>query len=303
MTDMLYDIRDVRFRGLIHQSAKLERIATGFLWAEGPVWFPASGLLVFSDIPNNRMMRWTEDGQIGVFRAPSNFANGSTKDRFGRLVTCQHGTRSVVRTEPDGSRTLLAEMFQGRRLNSPNDVVVRSDGSVWFTDPSYGIMSNYEGYKAPEEQSARRVYRVGPDGGDVAAVAEGFSQPNGLAFSPDEATLYVAESGSSHEPSVPAEIRAFPVAGEKLGKPKDFAHLDKGLPDGLRVDCEGNVWTSAGDGIHVFAPDGTLLGKILVPETVANLCFGGARGNRLFIAATTSVYAVYVDAAEAGWPK
>lgn len=302
MTDPTYDIRDPRFRGLIHTSARLERIITGLRWAEGPVWFPAAGMLLVSDIPNNRILRWTEDGQWGVFRAPSDYTNGNTRDREGRLISCQHGTRSVVRTEADGTLTVLASHHGGERLNSPNDVVVRSDGSVWFTDPSYGILSDYEGYRAPEAQAARRVYRVGPEGGEPAAVCEGFVQPNGLAFSPDETRLYVAESGSSHDPDVPPVIRVFPVTGTGLGAGRDFARLDSGLPDGLRVDAAGNVWSSAGDGVHVFAPDGTMLGRIAVPETVANLCFGGARGNRLFIAATTSVYSVFVDARAAGWP-
>ncbi|MCX7888475.1 MAG: SMP-30/gluconolactonase/LRE family protein [Rhodobacteraceae bacterium] len=297
--DSPYEIHDPRFRRLIHPSARLERIATGFRWAEGPVWFPAMGCLLFSDIPENRMMRWTEDGQLGLFRAPADFANGNTRDRQGRLVTCHHGTRSVVRTEHDGTRTILADRFAGQRLNSPNDVVVRSDGSIWFTDPTYGIMSDYEGHAAPREQAANRVYRIDPASGEVAAVSEDFVQPNGLAFSPAEDILYVAESGSSHDPAVPAVIRAYPVAGDRLGPGRDFATIDSGLPDGFRLDRSGNLWSSAADGVHVFSPEGVLLGKIRTPETVANLTFGGRRGHRLFIAATTSVYAVYVEAAGA----
>ena len=299
--DMLYDLRDRRFRSLIQPSARLERLATGFRWSEGPVWFPAFETLLFSDIPNHRMMRWTPDGQLGVFREMSDYANGNTRDPEGRLVTCQHGTRSVVRTEADGRRVTLADAYDGRRLNSPNDVVVKSDGSVWFSDPTYGILTDYEGYQAEPEQTHRRVYRVAP-GGAVEAVAEDFAQPNGLAFSPDESRLYVAESGSSHDPAVPSILKVYPVRGDRLGAAEVFATIDAGLPDGFRVDRQGNVWCSAGDGVHVFSPEGTLLGKIRVPETVANLCFGGPRGNRLFLTATTSLYAVFVTAAWAGWP-
>lgn len=302
MTDMLYEIVDRRFRFLIQPSARLEQLATGFRWAEGPVWFPALQVFLFSDIPNHRMLRWTPDGQIGVFREVSDYANGNTRDPGGRLVTCQHGTRSVVRTEHDGSRTTLADSYDGRRLNSPNDVVVKSDGSVWFSDPTYGILSDYEGYQAEPEQTHRRVYRVAPDGGGISAVAEDFGQPNGLAFSPDESRLYIAESGGSHDPAVPAILKAYPVRGDALGPGEVFAEIDAGRPDGFRVDRQGNVWCSAGDGVQVFSPEGTLLGRILVPETASNLCFGGARGNRLFITATTSVYSVFVTAAAADWP-
>ncbi|WP_343079037.1 SMP-30/gluconolactonase/LRE family protein [Ostreiculturibacter nitratireducens] len=297
-----YEFHDPRFRGLIHPSAHLEKLALGFQWAEGPVWFPGPQVLLFSDIPGQRMMRWTPDGTLSLFRYPSGFANGNTRDREGRLVTCEHGTRSVTRTEHDGSRTVLAAEYDGKRLNSPNDVVVKSDGSIWFTDPTYGILGDYEGYKAEPEQAHHHVFRLDPDTGELAPVVDDFVQPNGLAFSPDESLLYVAESGSSHDDSVPSVIRVFPVEGKRLGQGRVFATIDNGLPDGFRVDRHGNVWTSAGDGVHVFAPDGTLLGKIRVPETVSNLCFGGPRGNRLFITATTSLYAVYVDSAAAGWP-
>ncbi|QDL94529.1 SMP-30/gluconolactonase/LRE family protein (plasmid) [Paroceanicella profunda] len=295
MLEDIYDIRDPRFRALIQPNARLERLATGCRWTEGPVWFDDQQCLLFSDIPNERILRWSEGG-ASVFRAPSGFANGHTRDREGRLVSCQHGTRSLTRTEPCGRITTLAERFEGRRLNSPNDVVVHSDGGIWFTDPTYGILSNYEGYRAVPEQPARRVYRLDPDTGDIAAVAADFTQPNGLAFSPDEALLYVAESGASHDASVPPVIRVFDVQdGRALGPGRDFATIDAGIPDGLRVDEFGNLWSSAEDGVHCFAPDGTLIGKIRVPEVVANLCFGGARRNRLFITATTSLYAVYVE--------
>jgi gluconolactonase len=241
-------------------------------------------------------MRWTEGTGLTVFRQPANYTNGHTRDREGRLVSCSHGLRAVVRTEHDGTATVLASSHGGRRLNSPNDVVVARDGAVWFTDPTYGILSDYEGYEAAPEQETTAVYRIPPGGGEPERVITGFVQPNGLAFSPDGTRLYVAESGSSHDPSVPSVLRVFDVDGARVGPAGDFARIDQGLPDGLRVDSKGHVWCSAGDGVHVFHPDGTRLGKILVPETVANLCFGGPRGNRLFIAATTSVYAVFVNA-------
>ena len=296
-----YEVIDPAFRWLIQRNARLDRLATGFRWAEGPVWITAYGVLLFSDIPNQRMMRMTAEGQISVFRQPSNFSNGNTLDREGRLVTCEHGTRRVTRTEHDGRITVLADSHQGKRLNSPNDVVVKSDGSVWFTDPSYGILGNYEGYKAPVEQDAHGVYRIGTDG-KVSRVTDAFVQPNGLAFSPDESVLYVADSGSSHDPSVPPVIRALPVEGEGLGAPTDFCEVDAGLPDGFRVDIHGNVWSSAKDGVQVFDPKGNRIGRIRVPETVSNLTFGGPARNRLYITATTSVYTVYTETQAAGAP-
>ncbi|WP_163264243.1 SMP-30/gluconolactonase/LRE family protein [Chelativorans alearense] len=301
--DTLYEVHDPRFRSLIIKNARLEQLYTGCRWAEGPVWFADANQLLFSDIPNQRMLRWEPEGGVSVFRAPSNFANGNTRDREGRLVTCEHGTRRLTRTEPDGTITVLADSFAGKRLNSPNDVIVRSDGSVWFTDPTYGILSDYEGYKAEPEQGARNVYRFDPETGELAAVAGDFRQPNGLAFSPNETTLYIADSAASHDETAPRHIRAFDVVdGKALENGRVFASIDKGIPDGMRVDTEGNVWSSAADGVHCFAPDGRLLGKILVPETVANLTFGGPRRNRLFITATTSLYALYVTATGAQRP-
>ncbi|MEO9529452.1 SMP-30/gluconolactonase/LRE family protein [Roseibium sp.] len=295
-----YQIDDPRFRSLIQKNAGLHRIATGFEWTEGPVWFADQQVLLFSDIPANRMMRLTLDGHVSTYRQPSNYSNGNIRDRQGRLVTCQHGTRSVTRTEIEGSVTVLADSYQGKRLNSPNDVVVQSTGAVWFTDPTYGILSDYEGYKADPEQQTHNVFRIDPSTGAVEAMIADFVQPNGLAFSPDERILYVAESGSSHDPDVPSVIRAFDLddAGRITGD-RVFATIDKGLPDGMRVDNEGRVWSSAADGIHCFHADGTRLGKILVPEVVANLCFGGPRGNRLFIAGTTSIYMIAVNARSA----
>ncbi len=217
-------------------------------------------------------------------------------------MSCEHGGRRVTRTEPEGTLTVLADSHAGRRLNSPNDVVVSGDGAVWFTDPTYGILSDYEGYRAEPEQDARHVFRIDPASGAVAPVVSDFAQPNGLCFSPDESLLYIAESGASHDPSVPPVIRRFRVTGRGLSGGEVFATIDCGLPDGIRCDTQGNVWSSAEDGVHVFAPDGVLLGKIRVPQRVANLTFGGPRRNRLFITATTSVYLVYTAATGAQRP-
>jgi len=300
--EQIYEFDDPRFAHLIVGSARLEELYSGCRWAEGPVWFSDANQLVWSDIPNERMLRWTPEGGVSVFRQPSNFANGHTRDRQGRLISCEHGTRRVSRTEIDGSTTTLAESFGGRRLNSPNDVVVRSDGTIWFTDPTYGILSDYEGYRAEPEQENRNVYRLDPETGDLAAVATDFNQPNGLAFSPDETILYVADSGASHDDALPRHIRAFDVVNGRLANGRVFATIDKGIPDGIRTDTAGNLWSSAGDGVHCFAPDGVRIGKILVPQTVANLTFGGPRRNRLFITATTSLYAIYVAVAGAQVP-
>lgn len=305
MADAIYQIEDPRFQKLIVGWAKMEELFRGCRWAEGPVWFSDMGCLLWSDIPNQRMLRWSEDlrggGTTTVYRQPSNFANGHTRDRMGRLVSCEHGTRRITRTEIDGTITVLADSFEDKRLNSPNDVIVSSDGAVWFSDPSYGILSDYEGYAAPEEQPVRGVYRLSPDG-ELARVADGFLQPNGLCLSPDERTLYVADSGASHDQGAPRHILAFDVAGGRLSNRRVFAKIDKGLPDGIRVDVQGNLWSSAADGVHCFAPDGTRLGKILVPQVVANLTFGGPKRNRLFITATESLYAVYLAVSGAQTP-
>jgi gluconolactonase len=305
MADTQYQIDDQRFVHLIVGSSRLTRLYTGCRWAEGPVWFNDLGCLLWSDIPNQRILRWSDKPLAGesvsVFRSPSNFANGHTRDASGRLVSCEHGTRRVTRTEIDGTVTVLADSFNGTRLNSPNDVIVRSDGSIWFTDPTYGIMSDYEGYRATPEQPVHGVYRI-DSSGSISLVADDFAQPNGLVFSPDETKLYIADSAFSHDPTAPRHIRVFDVNGTKLTNGRVFAHIDTGLPDGIRVDTDGNIWSSAGDGVHCFAQDGTRLGKIFVPETVANLTFGGTRRNRLFIAATSSLYEIYVAATGAQKP-
>jgi len=278
--------------------AKVERLATGITrWAEGPVWFGDLRCLLWSDVPGDCMWRWDEEtGAVGIWRRPSGYANGNTRDRQGRLVTCEHGGRRVSRTEPDGTIVALAERFEGKRLNSPNDVVCKSDGSTWFTDPSFGILGWYEGAKAPAELPTS-VYRIDPSGA-LSVVAEGINQPNGLAFSPDESILYIVESRS-----VPRKILAYDVAGGKsLASRRVLIDAGaKGTPDGFRVDMDGNLWCGWGmgeeglDGVHVFNPDGKLIGRIDLPERCANVCFGGAHRNRLFMAASTSLYALYVN--------
>jgi gluconolactonase len=294
-----YDIRDERFRGLIHGNARIDTLWSGGRWAEGPAYFAAGRYLVWSDIPNDRLLRWDEtSGAVAVFEQPCRNQNGHTVDREGRMIACEHRGRCVSRYEIDGSRTILADSYDGKRLNSPNDVVVKSDGSIWFTDPSYGIDSDYEGDAAPMEQDGRHVYRIDPASGAVTRVVDDMKQPNGLAFSPDESMLFVADTGRTHFPDCQPKIRRYPLApdGRSLGKGEDFILCDTGLFDGFRLDTEGNIWASAGDGVHCYAPDGTLLGKILLDEVVANLCFGGPKRNRLFICATTTLRAIYVRA-------
>lgn len=293
-----FETLDDRFRSYSLPNALLEKLHTGMRWSEGPVYFADQRCLIFSDIPSNRLLRWDEEsGNVTVFRAPSNFSNGNTRDRQGRLVTCEHRERRVTRTELSGEITVIADRYQGKRLNSPNDVVVKSDGSVWFTDPTYGISAEYEGGRAESEIGSCNVYRVDPANGAVSLVVDDFSRPNGLAFSPDESILYIADSGFWPDPNGPHHIRAFAVQDDgRLTGSRVFADVTPGIPDGFRVDTDGNVWTSAGDGVHCLAPDGTLLGKVHVPESVANLCFGGPARNRLFICGHSSLYAIYVNA-------
>jgi gluconolactonase len=297
-----FEIYDDRFLYLTLGNAWVEKLYSGTLWAEGPVYFADGDYLVWSDIPNNRMMRWA-GGQVSVFRDFSNNSNGNTRDRQGRLITCEHGARRVTRTEPDGSITVLVDQFRGKKLNSPNDVVVKSDGTLWFTDPPYGILSDYEGHVAEGEYGGCYVFRFDPATGALDAVVEDFNKPNGIAFSPDESKLYIVDTGRSHSTEGEHHIRVFSVDGQgKLSGGEVFAEVSPGIPDGLRVDRQGNIWTSAADGVHCYAPDGVRLGKILVPELVSNLTFGGPKRNRLFITATTSLYAVYVAATGAQRP-
>ena len=280
-------------------SSSVEQLATGMRWAEGPVWFGDGRYLLCSDIPNHRIIKWEEEtGAVSIFRKPSNFANGHTRDRQGRLITCEHGGRRVVRTEYDGSITVLMDSFDGKRLNSPNDVVVKSDASIWFTDPPFGLLGNYEGYKA-EPELDMNVYRIDGATGKASIVAEGVLGPNGLCLSPDEKILYVIESRG-----VPTrKILAYDVAasGDKVSNKRVFVDAGPGTPDGMRADIDGNLWCGWGmgdpelDGVVVYAPDGVLIGRIALPERCANLCFGGLKRNRLFMAASQSIYALYVN--------
>jgi gluconolactonase len=295
--DPAVQIVDQSFAKYRVANAAVERLATGFRWCEGPVWFGDARCLLWSDIPNNRIMRWDEEtGAVSVFRKPSSYANGNTRDRQGRLVTCEHDTRRVTRTEYDGTVTVILDRFDGKPLNSPNDVVVKSDDSVWFTDPPYGILSNYEGHVAPVELPTN-VYRVDRQG--VATVVAGdIPRPNGLAFSPDESRLYVVVSGA-----MPREIRVFDVVdgGSRLANGRVLIDCGTGIPDGFRCDTDGNLWCGWGggegqDGVAVFNPEGKLIGRVLLPERTANLCFGGGKRNRLFLASSQSIYSLYVNA-------
>jgi gluconolactonase len=299
-----FEILDPRFRQYTIPIVWLEKLHTGMRWAEGPVYFADMRSLVWSDLPSNRMLRWDEEtGQVSTFRAPSNFANGNTRDRQGRLVTCEHQTRRVTRTEHDGRITVIADEHGGKRLNSPNDVVVKSDGTIWFSDPTYGISAEYEGGKAESEIGSCNVYRFDPARGSLSVAVDDFSRPNGLAFSPDEKTLYIADSGFWPDPSKPHHIRAFEVGEDgRLRKSRVLAEVSPGIPDGLRVDAEGNIWTSAGDGVHCITPGGDYIGRIPVPEKCANVAFGGPQRNRLFICGHTSLYSIYVNTRGAQQP-
>jgi gluconolactonase len=296
--DPAVEILDPSFAKYRVTLAAVERLATGFRWAEGPVWFGDGRYLLWSDIPNNRIMKWEEEtGAVSVFRKPSNNANGNTRDRQGRLVTCEHDARRVARTEYDGSITVVLDQFDGKKLNSPNDVVVKSDGSIWFTDPPFGILGNYEGHVASPELSTN-VYRVDGKTGRATVVAGEVNRPNGLCFSPDESRLYVVESGAT-----PRLIRVFDVVedGTKLANDRIFVNDGPdGAPDGFRCDIDGNLWAGWGtgeghDGVMIFAPSGQPIGRIALPERCANLCFGGLRRNRLFMAASQSLYSLYVN--------
>jgi gluconolactonase len=295
-------VMDPRFAKCVVHNAAVERLYTGTRWSEGPVWFGDGGYLLWSDIPNNRMLRWMEaTGEVSVFRSPSNYSNGNYRDRQGRLLTCEHDSRRLTRTEYDGTITVLVDGFQGKKLNAPNDLAVHSDGAIWFTDPGYGIMSDYEGHKAAFELPAV-VYRLDPKTREATVVAGDMDKPNGICFSPDEKLVYVVDTGAPKHAGEPHPIRVYDVVDSaRLKNGRLFVNMAPGSSDGIRCDVDGNVWSAAGwagtgyNGVHVFAPDWTMIGAIDLPETCANLCFGGAKKNRLFMAASQSLYALYVN--------
>ncbi len=296
-----FEIVDPRFKSFVLPNAPLVKLGEGFAWLEGPAWFADADCLLFSDLPNDRIMRWTESGGVSVFRQPSGFANGHTRDRQGRLIGCSHRDRCITRTELDGTITVLADRYDGRRLNSPNDVVCKSDGTIWFTDPRYGIQTDYEGGKqAPELPVA--VYRLDPRDGSLRVVADDFQGPNGLCFSPDESLLYIAESGLQFAIDPVQHIRAFNVGDGRLANGRVFHTVSPGFADGVRCDTEGNVWSSAADGVHCIDPGGELLGKVLTPSLVSNLAFGGRHRSRLFLCASHTLYAIYVNRRRAQTP-
>jgi gluconolactonase len=297
------EVVDPRFHAMLLANAPLEKLADGFRWLEGPVWFADHSCLLFSDIPNDRVMRWSEAEGVSVFRQPSHFENGHTRDRQGRLISCSHRQRNVTRTEWDGGITVLADRFEGARLNSPNDVVVKSDGSIWFSEPPYGVQTDYEGGKQIRELPAR-VYCIDPRIGHLHFVTDQFDGPNGLCFSPDESKLYVVESGLQFAAEPRSEIWVFDVETAEHRPPR----LTKGRrflsmhADGIRCDEMGNLWVATAYGVHCFDPLGTLLGRIRLPCRVSNLCFGGRYASRLFLCASQSLYAIYTNCRGAQWP-
>ncbi len=288
-----YEVLDERFRDCVNRTSHVQKLWTGARWTEGPVYFPAGKYLLFSDIPNDRIMRYDEtDGSVSVFRTPCGYANGHTVDRQGRLVSCEHGGRRVSRTEIDGRITAIADSYQGKKLNSPNDVVVKSDNSVWFTDPPFGILSDYEGHKAAPE-NGNNVYRVDGQSGAITCVADDFIRPNGLAFSLDETKLYIVECAGGRIKGAPSNIRVFDVGdGGKLSNSKVFADCTAGRFDGMRFDSDGRLWAATDDGVHCLEQDGTLIGKIKIAEICSNVVFGGPKRNMLYICATNSLYGV-----------
>jgi len=297
-----FDIRDTRFAHYILANAGLEQLATGFRWIEGLVWMGDAHCLLFQDLPRNRTMRWIENCGPSVYREPSGYANGQTRDRQGRLISCSHRERCLFRTELDGTVTRLVDRHDGRRLNAPNDVTVKSDGTVWFTDPLYGIQTDYEGGRQTSEQPPA-LYRFDPQNGEIALVAGDFDGPNGLAFSPDESRLYVAETGDQTTDDPKQYIRVFEVSPHgRLSGGDIFHKIEPGYADGMCVDEDGNLWSSAADGVHCIDSNGRLLGKILVPYRVSNLTFGGASKNRLFIGGSHTLYAIFLNRRGVRWP-
>ncbi|MBE7211082.1 MAG: SMP-30/gluconolactonase/LRE family protein [Gluconacetobacter diazotrophicus] len=298
-----FETVDPRFGRYVHFNAVPERIAEGCRWTEGPVWFGDANCLLWSDIPNDRILRWIPGIGVSTYRSPSQYGNGNTRDREGRLITCSHGARAVLRTEHDGTITILADRWNGSRLNSPNDVVVRSDGTIWFTDPHYGIKIDYEGERAEQEVPCQ-LYRLDPATGRLHLMSDAFGGPNGLCFSPDERRLYVAETGAVDDPTCDRAISVFDVAddGARITGRRRFYAPEVGAADGFRCDEDGNLWTSAGDGVHCVSPDGDLLGRIRMPAIVSNVCWGGRHRSRLFICATTEVWAVHLNRRGAARP-
>jgi len=297
-----FEIHDPRFAHYVLANASLEQLACGFRWIEGLVWMGDAGCLLFQDLPRNRTMRWIEGAGVSVYRSPSAYANGQTRDRQGRLISCSHRERCLFRTELDGQVTRLVDRHDGRRLNSPNDVRVKSDGTIWFTDPLYGIQTDYEGGRQVSEQPPA-VYRFEPESGRIAIAAGDFEGPNGLCFSPDERRLYVAETGALNADAPRRCIRVFDVGADgMLSGGAIFHKVEPGYADGMCVDEEGNLWSSAADGIHCIDPAGRLLGKVLVPHRVSNLTFGGPDRDRLFIGGSHTLYAIFLNRRGAAWP-
>ena len=291
------------FERYILDNATLDVLGDGFRWLEGLVWMGDADCLLFQDLPRNRTMRWTENAGISVYRAPSDYANGQTRDREGRLIACSHHGRCLYRTEYDGTVTKLVSHHASKRLNAPNDVVAKSDGTIWFTDPVYGISNDFEGGRQASEQPPA-VYRFDPASGEIRVVADDFGGPNGLAFSPDEKRLYIAETGDQSRPDPKQYIRVFEVGADGALSGGDIFHkIEPGYCDGLRCDEHGNIWSSAADGVHCLSPAGELLGKILIPFRVSNICFGGGpHKNRLFIGGSHTLYAVFLNVRGAQWP-
>ncbi len=297
-TEAVFEVYDERFRAMAPDDAQLVRHHTGMDWAEGPVYFAEGDYVLWSDIPNDVILKYSDTDGVSVFRQPCGYTNGHYRDLEGRLLSCEHGGRRVSRTEADGTVATLADNYEGKKLNSPNDLAVKSDGSIWFTDPPYGILSDRQGHKAESELGACYVFRLEPDTGALEIVADDFDRPNGICFSPDESVLYVSDTGE------PGHIRAFDVVdGRSLANSRVFAEVSPGKSDGFRSDTDGNIFTSARDGIHVYSPQSELLGKILTPENaVANCCFGGSERNRLYIAADKSLYSIVLNAKGAQRP-
>ncbi len=293
---MDFEIFDERFKTILRPDSKLEKLATGATWSEGPAYLESEDAVVWSDIPGNRLLKFSHANGLSEFLKPSHFQNGHTLDLEGRLLACSHGERAVMRLEHDGTWTNLIGHHAGKRLNSPNDIVVKSDGTIWFTDPDYGLIQAHEGYGGTQEQDGCYVYRFDPVTLEIAAVVTDMPKPNGLAFSPDEKTLYVTDTGRSHDPNANHHVRAYDVLeNRRCENGRVFAVIEPGLPDGFRLDTQGWIYTSSQDSVQVFTPDGTRLGKIFVPETIGNLTFGGPDKDRLYVAATSSLYMIQLN--------